>query len=252
MKLEVKNLCFSYGAHEVVQNVSFTACSGEMVAVLGVNGVGKSTMLKCINRIYKQKSGEIFADDKKISHMKDMELASRIGYVAQNCEFSESTVFDAVLLGRKPFIKWDVTEKDLEIVQKVLQMLSLEQYSMRNVLELSGGERQKVAIARVLAQQTPILLFDEPTSNLDLRNQLKVLEIIQQIVKKQNLIAVVTIHDLNLALRYADKFLAMQDGQVFGFGGSEIVTSETIKKVYGVTAAVMDYNGHKVVIPEAI
>lgn len=252
MKLEVKNLCFSYGAHEVVRNVSFTACSGEMVAVLGVNGVGKSTMLKCINRIYKQKSGEIFADDKKISHMKDMELASRIGYVVQNCEFSENTVFDAVLLGRKPFIKWDVTEKDLEIVQKVLQMLSLEQYSMRNVLELSGGERQKVAIARVLAQQTPILLFDEPTSNLDLRNQLKVLEIIQQIVKKQNLIAVVTIHDLNLALRYADKFLAMQDGQVFGFGGSEIVTSETIKKVYGVTAAVMDYNGHKVVIPEAI
>ncbi len=252
MKLEVKNLYFSYGAHEVVRNVSFTACSGEMVAVLGVNGVGKSTMLKCINRIHKQKSGEIFADDKKISHMKDIELASQIGYVAQNCEFSESTVFDAVLLGRKPFIKWDVTENDLEIVQKVLQLLSLEQYSMRNVLELSGGERQKVAIARVLAQQTPILLFDEPTSNLDLRNQLKVLEIIQQIVKKQNLIAVVTIHDLNLALRYADKFLAMQDGQVFGFGGSEIVTSETIKKVYGVTADVIDYHGHKVVIPETI
>lgn len=252
MKLEVKNLYFSYGAHEVVRNVSFTASSGEMVAVLGVNGVGKSTMLKCINRIHKQKSGEIFADDKKISHMKDIELASQIGYVAQNCEFSESTVFDAVLLGRKPFIKWDVTENDLEIVQKVLQLLSLEQYSMRNVLELSGGERQKVAIARVLAQQTPILLFDEPTSNLDLRNQLKVLEIIQQIVKKQNLIAVVTIHDLNLALRYADKFLAMQDGQVFGFGGSEIVTSETIKKVYGVTADVIDYYGHKVVIPETI
>lgn len=252
MKLEVKNLYFSYGTQEVVRDVSFTAHSGEMVAVLGVNGVGKSTMLKCINRIHKQKSGEIFADGKKISQMKDIELASQIGYVAQNCEFSESTVFDAVLLGRKPFIKWDVTEKDLEIVQKVLQLLSLEPYSTRSVLELSGGERQKVAIARVLAQQTPILLFDEPTSNLDLRNQLKVLEIIQQIVKKQKLIAVVTIHDLNLALRYADKFLAMRDGQVFGFGGSETVTPETIKQVYGVTASVMDYKGHKVVIPEAI
>ena len=143
-----------------------------------------------------------------------------------------------------------MTDRDLKIVQDVLGMLSLEEYAMRNVLELSGGERQKVAIARVLAQQTPVLLFDEPTSNLDLKNQLKVLEIIRRIVKEKHLTAVITIHDLNLALRYADKFLAMKDGQVYGFGESEIVTEEMIQQVYGVTASLMEYKGHKVVVPE--
>ena len=250
MKLEVKNLCFSYGIHEVVRDVSFTAEQGEVIAVLGVNGVGKSTMIQCVNRINKQKSGTIFVDGRPVSEMKDLELATEIGYVAQNCEFSDGTVFDAVLLGRKPFIKWDVTDRDLKIVQDVLGMLSLEEYAMRNVLELSGGERQKVAIARVLAQQTPVLLFDEPTSNLDLKNQLKVLEIIRRIVKEKHLTAVITIHDLNLALRYADKFLAMKDGQVYGFGESEIVTEEMIQQVYGVTASLMEYKGHKVVVPE--
>lgn len=250
MDLEVKNLHCSYGSHEVVRGVSFAARSGEMVAVLGVNGVGKSTMLKCINRINRHREGEILADRRSIAHMNDAELAKHIAYVAQNCEFSDSTVFDSVLLGRKPFIKWDVTEKDLEIVQTVLRMLSLEEYAMRNVLQLSGGERQKVAIARALAQQTPVLLFDEPTSNLDLKNQLEVLQIIKDIVRQQHLTAIVTIHDLNLALRYSDKFLAMRDGRIFGFGGSEIVTSEMIQTVYGVDADVIDHGGHKVVIPK--
>lgn len=250
MNLEVKNLCFSYGSREVVKDVSFAAEAGEVLAVLGVNGVGKSTMLKCINRINQPKSGCILTDGKTISGMNSTELAKRIGYVAQNCEFADGTVFDSVLLGRKPFIKWDVTARDLEIVQKVLQLLSLEEYAMRNVYELSGGERQKVAIARALAQQTPILLFDEPTSNLDLKNQLEVLGIIQRIVKEKNLVAVVTIHDLNLALRFADRFLAMRDGMVFGFGGSEIVTEESILEVYGVQASVIMHGKHKVVIPE--
>jgi len=191
----------------VVQDVSFSAEEGDFVAVLGVNGVGKSTMLKCINKINRSKSGEILIDHQPVSSLDNTELAKQIGYVAQNCQFSDGTVFDSVLLGRKPFIKWDVTAYDLEVVQKVLQLLSLEKFSMRNVLELSGGERQKVAIARALAQQAPVLLFDEPTSNLDLKNQLEVLRIIRDIVKQQHLTAVVTIHDLNLALRLPTNFL---------------------------------------------
>ena len=147
MKLEIKNLCFAYGSHEVVQDVSFSADEGDFVAVLGVNGVGKSTMLKCINKINRPNSGEILVESQPVSKLDNAELAQRIGYVAQNCQFSDGTVFDSVLLGRKPFIKWDVTAKDLEIVQQVLQLLSLEEFSMRNVLELSGGELLKVAIA---------------------------------------------------------------------------------------------------------
>lgn len=249
MNLEVKHLFFSYGSHEVVRDVSFRAEAGEFVAVLGVNGVGKSTMLKCINKIHRPSAGQILIDGEPVSELNSTELAKRIGYVAQSCEFADETVFDSVLLGRKPFIKWDVTTEDLEIVQEVLKILSLEEFAMRNMMELSGGERQKVAIARALAQQTPVLLFDEPTSNLDLRNQMEVLQIIKKIVKERNLSAVVTIHDLNLALRFADRFLAMRDGVVYGFGGSEIVTEESIFDVYGVRASVMMHEGYKVVVP---
>ena len=233
MNLNVNSLFFSYGAHKVVNNVSFKTEMGEFVAILGVNGVGKSTMLKCINRINKPSSGEILFDNHSINEFNNTDLAKIVGYVAQDSDFSDVTVFDAVLFGRKPFIKWDVTPKDLEIVHDVMKLLSLEKFAMRNVLELSGGERQKVAIARALAQQTPILLFDEPTSNLDLKNQLEVLGIIKKIVRERNLTAIVTIHDLNLALRFADRFLAMKDGTVYDFGNSDIVTSKSIFDVYG-------------------
>ncbi len=249
MILEVKNLCFSYGSREVVKNVSFSAVPGKIVAVLGVNGVGKSTMLKCINRINKPTSGEILLDGDRLHSFNDTELATRVGYVAQNCDFTDETVFDSVLLGRKPFIKWDVTANDLEIVSQTLKVLSLEDYAMRNVLELSGGERQKVAIARALAQQTPILLFDEPTSNLDMKNQLEVLSIIKNIVNEKQLSAIVTIHDLNLALRFADYFLAMHEGRVYAFGESDVVNEKSIAEVYGVEASIIDHNGYKVVVP---
>ena len=148
MILEVKDLYFSYGSHDVVKGVSFRANPGECVAILGMNGVGKSTMLKCINRIIKPQSGKVLVGDQDVLSLSGNELAKRIGYVSQNCQFADSSVFDAVLLGRKPFIRWDITEKDLKIVQEVLHTMSLEDFASRNVNELSGGERQKVSIAR--------------------------------------------------------------------------------------------------------
>ena len=114
----------------------------------------------------------------------------------------------------------------------------------------TAGERQKVSIARALAQQAPVLLFDEPTSNLDIKNQLDVLDITRQVVRRQNLAAVVIIHDLNLALRFADKFLVMKDGAVYAFGGKAVVNAETIRQVYGVHAQVVEYDGRPVVIPQ--
>ena len=251
MRLEVNDLHFGYSsAQEVVKGVSFTAQAGECIAVLGINGVGKSTMLKCINRIITPRKGTITVDGKPISQMNGNILAQHIGYVPQGCEFADGTVFDAVLLGRKPFIKWDVTQNDLEIVQNVLHVMNLEEYANRNVNALSGGEKQKISIARALAQQTPILLFDEPTSNLDIKNQLAVLDVAKKIVRQQNLTAIVVIHDLNLALRFADKFLVMKDGEVFAFGDKTVVNPETILQVYGVEADVIEHGGHQVVIPK--
>lgn len=251
MRLEIKNLHFGYtAAREIVKGVSFQAQAGECIAVLGINGVGKSTMLKCINRIIRPTSGEILVDGIPISDMSGNVLAQHIGYVPQGCEFSDSSVFDAVLLGRKPFIKWDVTQKDLEIVQNVLEIMELESYADRNVNALSGGEKQKISIARALAQQTPILLFDEPTSNLDIKNQIAVLDIAKRIVQQHNLTAVVVIHDLNMALRFADKFLIMKDGEVYSFGDYTVVNPVTIKDVYGIEADVIKHCSHQVIIPK--
>lgn len=251
MRLEVRNLRYGYTPErEVVRGVSFTVRAGECVAVLGTNGVGKTTMLKCINRIIRPKSGEVLVDGLPVHRLSGRELAQRIGYVPQACEFADSSVFDAVLLGRKPFLQWDVTKRDLEIVQDVLQRMGLEEYAHREVNALSGGERQKVSIARALAQQAPVLLFDEPTSSLDLRNQLEVLDMTKQVVRQQGLAAVVILHDLNLALRFADQFLVMKEGTVRAFGGREVVNPEMIREVYGVQAQVLEVNGRPVVVPQ--
>lgn len=251
MRLEVRDLRYGYTPErEVVRGVSFTVRAGECVAVLGTNGVGKTTMLKCINRIIRPKSGEVLVDGLPVHRLSGRELAQRIGYVPQACEFADSSVFDAVLLGRKPFLQWDVTKRDLEIVQDVLQRMGLEEYAHREVNALSGGERQKVSIARALAQQAPVLLFDEPTSSLDLRNQLEVLDMTKQVVRQQGLAAVVILHDLNLALRFADQFLVMKEGTVCAFGGREVVNPEMIREVYGVQARVLEVNGRPVVVPQ--
>lgn len=251
MRLEVRDLRYGYTPErEVVKGVSFTVRAGECVAVLGTNGVGKTTMLKCINRIIRPQAGEVLVDGLPVHRLSGRELAQRIGYVPQACEFADSSVFDAVLLGRKPFLQWDVTKRDLEIVQEVLELLGLEEYAHREVNALSGGERQKVSIARALAQQAPVLLFDEPTSSLDLRNQLEVLDMTKQVVRQQGLAAVVILHDLNLALRFADQFLVMKEGTVCAFGGREVVDPEMIREVYGVQAQMLEVNGRPVVVPQ--
>lgn len=248
MTLTASDVVFHYPATAVLGGVSFSVGQGECVAVLGTNGAGKSTLLKCLNRILQQHSGEVVVCDVNIRAMTGTDLAQRVGYVAQSNRFSDTTVFDAILLGRKPYIKWDVTGHDLEIAEDVLGRLRLEDYAMRRVDELSGGEMQKVSIARALAQQPDVLLFDEPTSNLDLKNQLEVIRIIREIVRENNVSAIVTMHDLNLALRFADRFLMLKDGEVFAAGGRDILNSENIKAVYDVDVVIEMYEGQEVVI----
>ncbi|MBK5254178.1 MAG: ABC transporter ATP-binding protein [Peptostreptococcaceae bacterium] len=249
MSIIVRDVSFAYSKKEILKNVSFEVARGDCVAVLGTNGVGKSTLLKCLNKVVNVKSGKITVNDKDVKKLSGDELAQIIGYVPQKGCFSDSTVFDAVLLGRKPYIKWDVTQNDLEITEKVVKSLSLEEFSLRKVNYLSGGEIQKVSIARALAQQPSVLLFDEPTSNLDLKNQLEVIQIIKDIVREQQISAIVTMHDLNLALRFADKFMMMKDGEIYAMGGAEIITPDNILEVYGVSVAVENANGNRVVIP---
>ncbi|WP_113673453.1 ABC transporter ATP-binding protein [Vallitalea guaymasensis] len=249
MILSVQGLEFSYPSNKVLKDVSFSIKKGECLAILGTNGTGKSTLLKCINRILKPQKGAVLIDKSDVQKLNQTDLAKRIGYVSQSNQSFRTTVFDTVLIGRKPYIKWDVTENDLNIVNRAIEMLGLQEYSLRYIDELSGGELQKVIIARALAQEPKILMFDEPTSSLDLKNQLEVISIIKDVVKNKKISALVTIHDLNLALRFADKFILLKEGKIYAAGGIEIMTSHNIESVYSVPVKVENLSSRMVVVP---
>ena len=194
MILSVNELAFAYPSHSVLRGVNFSICKGDFLAVLGVNGAGKSTLMKCINRVLKPCAGAVFIRNDEAGKLSRREIAKRIGYVPQSQESVSTTVFDAVLLGRKPYIQWGASQGDLEITRRALKMLDLEEYSLRYLNELSGGEQQKVIIARALAQEPDLLLLDEPTSSLDLKNQLEVLRLIKGVVANQQ-VAQWSVHD---------------------------------------------------------
>ena len=181
--------------------------------------------------------------------MSKKDIAKNIGYVAQRSETSKTTVFDSVLLGRKPHFQWDVTEKDIRLAGRVLHLLGLDGLALKYVDEISGGEYQLVQIARVLVQQPKLILLDEPTSSLDLANQHMIMHLVRNIVKKNNMAAIMVIHDLNLAIRHSDKFVLMKDGMVYSVGGVEVITQENIKAVYNIDAYVERVRGVPVVIP---
>jgi len=250
MILSVQNLKFHYPNHPVLQEASFSVEKGELLAILGINGAGKTTLLKCINRVLKPQAGTVFIGNEPISKLSPKALAQRLGYVEQQRSGSRATVFDTVLLGRKPYIRWDVTQNDIEIAAQALEILGMSEYALRCLDELSGGELQKVIIARALAQQPEVLLMDEPTSSLDLKNQLEVLRLIRNINRERGIATIVSIHDLNLALRFADRFILLKDGAIFAAGGAEVITPENVLAVYGVSVELVHHNGHLVVIPQ--
>ena len=248
--IEVQNLSFSYGHHPVLSHVGFTAQSGECVGILGNNGAGKSTLITCINRIRTPDSGSVLIDGKAVGNMSRRELARSVAYVAQKNEMSQTTVFDCVLLGRKPYIRWAVGEEDLRLCTAMIHRVGLEALELRSLDELSGGELQKVMLARALVQRPKVLLLDEPTSNLDPRNQYEMMELVREVAREQHITVLIVIHDLNLALRYCDRFFFLKDGSGYRYGGLEVVDQHTIESVYGVCAKVMVVGGRRIVIIE--
>jgi len=248
MILSVSNIRFQYNSRPVLKDVSLHVDRGEILAVLGVNGAGKSTLLKCINRILTPKGGVVLVEGQDIRRMHRKDLARHFGYVPQKHPEGSLSVFEAVLLGRRPHIRWAASERDYEVVEEVLALLQLGELALRSLDSLSGGELQKVLIARALAQEPDVLLLDEPTSNLDLKNQMEVLHVISRVVRDQGLSAIVSIHDLNLALRLGDSFLLLRDGRVHAIAPREGLTPETIREVYGVEVELGEMAGHPVVV----
>jgi len=250
MKLKVRGIEFAYRSVKVLRDIQFEVDNNEIMAIIGPNGVGKTTLLKCINGLLTSKVGTVMVDGEDLRPMKRVEVAKRIGYVPQRADVNKMTVFDSVLLGRKPHIVWDVSKKDIQITEDMLYDLDLAPLSLKYIDEVSGGEFQKVQIARALVQQPKVLLLDEPTSSLDLCNQHLILETIRNVVKRNDILAIMTMHDLNLALRYADKFLMIKEGKILAAGGPEVVTSENIETTFNIAVDVTRFKGRTVVIPQ--
>jgi iron complex transport system ATP-binding protein len=250
MTLSVEDLTFFYRNREVLNEIAFSIGRCEIVAILGPNGVGKTTLLKCLNRILQPRDGVVYLDGQDIFRLEGREIARNIGYVPQRIETGRLTAFDAVLLGRKPHIGWDLTEKDLMMVDAVFRRLAMDHLRLAYIDEMSGGELQKVAIARALVQEPKILLLDEPTSNLDLKNQVAILSTIARIVREHGISAVMTMHDLNHAIRYADRFIFLKNGRIYEHGGPETITPRTIEEVYGLPVIIGKLGGVTCVVPE--
>lgn len=250
MILEIKRVQYSYNSSPVLRDINMRVGDGEILGIIGPNGSGKSTLLKCMDRILKPQVGSVLLNEENINRIHARTLAQKIGFVPQ----SESgnfpvTVFDTILMGRKPHFDWKPSERDLKKVSGIIKLMNLEKLAMRDMGEISGGERQKVIIARALAQEPDVILLDEPTNNLDLRHQLEVLNLIKELAEGR-MTAVIGIHDLNLAARFCDKFVMLKDGVIYAAGGLESLDSENLEAVYDVKVDVVDSDGRKLIIPE--
>ena len=241
--LSVSGLNFSWGENHVLKDVEFRMQRNEVVAILGVNGAGKSTLIKCLNKILTPKSGKILIEGNDLSSHDLVSLAKVMSYVPQTVRSSFSmNVFDVALIGRRPHIRWRISQRDRDFVSQTLRYLGLEDFAFRRFNQLSGGERQRVIIAKAIVQNPDLYLFDEPTSDLDLKNQVSIMKRIRHLVSPEmgNKSALIAIHDINLAARFADKIILFDDGKVKSYGKPEdVLTEQSISDVFGVSSMIM-------------
>ena len=251
IKLKAEDIVFSYNSTPVLDGVRFNIQAGQLVSLVGPNGSGKSTLLKCINRILSPKSGRVLVDGKETTRMKRLETARHLAYVPQSSvRVFQHTVFDLVLMGRRPHQGWISSASDKDHVWRVLGLLGLDGMALKFFTELSGGQQQKVLIARALAQDAGVIILDEPTSNLDIWHQLDVMNVVLALVREKKLTAVMAVHDLNLAARFSDSILIMNQGAVMDAGPPEqVLTRENIAKVYEVEVDVALKAGTPYVVP---
>ena len=249
--LEVKSLSFAYRCgRQILEDVSFSVPTGACLAVLGNNGAGKSTLLGCLAGLLRPRTGRVLVDGEDLLGMDAGRAARTVALVSQFAPASRLTVYDMVLLGRKPYLKWDFTAADRALTEEALARLGLSGLALRYADRLSGGEGQKVQLARALVQQPRLLLLDEPTSSLDLRSQYEVLGLVSQLCREKRLTAVVVLHDLNLALRFCDRFLFLHENTVFASRDASVVNPENIRAVYGMDTTVEQVGGSRVVVPQ--
>ena len=245
MEIKIEDLHLSYGTNEVLKGIDLTIDKPELTCILGPNGVGKSTMVFCINKLLKPTSGRVTIDGVDVKDIPLKEMAKYLSFVPHNEDTTFSlSVMDTVLMGRHPHLGERSRDEDLRIAAENIKLLGIEDLAMHGFDQLSAGQHQKVMIARGLTQEPKILILDEPTANLDVRYQMVVMRLLRDLAYYKKIIVLVICHDLNITSRYADRIIMLHEGKVFADGtAEETLTEENIQKLYNVTCEVTTQNG---------
>ena len=256
--IKIQNLSFKYYNNTVLKNIDFNVIKGSFISILGPNGSGKTTLLKNLCRLLKPLSGNIVLEKDDIKGLKYKEFAKKIAVVHQGTDMSfEFSVYDVVLMGRYPYQRIFRNESDIDfnIVKNAMTETGVWDLREKSINEISGGERQRVMIARSLAQEPEILLLDEPISHLDIKHQINILNLCKKLNDEKKITVISTLHDINLASRYSDYILLINNGTIEKFDTPEkVLTEENIEKVYNIKVKFFkDYEENKLyIIPKAI
>lgn len=252
MNLRTEDLRFSYGDMPVLQGIDLSVDGPGLYCIIGPNGVGKSTLVKCLNGLNRPSSGTVLIDGIDIATISPRDLAKVMAFVpVVSGDMFSMTVTDTVMMGRRPHQKLgNATPLDLEIVARTLRMMDIEELALRNSDELSAGQHQRMVISRGLAQTPRFLILDEPTANLDVRHQIQVTMTLKSLASRTGMCIIMISHDLNIAARFADTVVLMAPpGVVFATGRAEdVITESAIREVYGVDCRVIDVEGRPHVI----
>ncbi len=247
--LKISNLSFAYKKNNnVLNDINLSLKNKSIGVVLGKNGSGKSTLFKNILGILKPNNGDIKLNDLDMINIKKDLRAKKISYVPQDITFGSLSVFDSVLLGRITYFNYFVKDEDIKIVNDIIHEMKLDKIALKNVNELSGGERQKVAIARALVQEPELIIFDEPTGNLDIYNEKLILDEAKKIVKNKNVSILISLHDLNLAYEFADEFYFIKEGKIIYQGDKEVFNEENIKETFDLNVKLINVENKKIVM----
>ncbi len=249
--IEIRSLEAGYGDEPVLKSIDLHMEGPKLYCILGPNGVGKSTLIKCINGLLKPRSGTVSVNGRDVRDYNIRELSESIGYVPPSSAISfPVSVIDSLLISMDSGRKWKLDDNDVEAAYRALDIMNMSEYSLRNCNELSAGQMQKISICRGLVRRSGILLLDEPTSNLDVRHQLFITHFMQVLAHKSGCLVVMISHDLNLAARFADEVIVMcEPGRIYSMGKpSDVITETMIREVYSVDSMLLEVDGRPHII----
>jgi iron complex transport system ATP-binding protein len=252
--LDIRSADFGYSERVVLHEVSLQVAPGQIVAIVGPNGVGKSTLIKGSSGVLPIQSGEVLVGGQPIGQFSPAERARRISVVSQAINLPQAfSALDVVLMGRTPYLGWFEREgeEDHLIALDAMRQTETVQFAKRPLGELSGGEQQRVLIARALAQTAPVMLLDEPTAHLDLRHQDQLLKLLARLTRERGLSTLIALHDLNLVSRFSDMVVLLSNGRVHSCGDPDtVLTPDQLEDVYGLRIHVMTHplNGRPLIL----